>query len=79
MMSLNLSQVELLNCNNVLGHVEDYSYIAMADPGFPRRGANPYGASTYYLTNFPQKLHETEEIFGGGGVFHAPHRSTNVQ
>ena len=26
---------------------------SVADPGFPRGGANPKGAPTYYLTNFP--------------------------
>ena len=34
----------------------------VADPGFPRGGA-----PTYYLTNFPQKLHENENRRGGGG------------
>ena len=46
----------------------------MADPGFPRGGgANPKGgAPTYYLANFPQKLHENEEILGGGCASLAP-------
>ena len=41
----------------------------MADPGFPRGGGtNPKaGAQTYYLTNFSQKLHENEEVWGRGG------------
>ena len=26
------------------------------------------GAPTYYLANFPQNLHENEEIFGPGGT-----------
>ena len=42
----------------------------MADPGFPRGGgANPKvgGAPTYYLAIFFRKLHENEEILGGGG------------
>ena len=37
--------------------------LAVADPGFPRGGgANPRGAPTYYLTKFPQKLHENKDI-----------------
>ena len=37
---------------------------AVADPGFPRGGAPTVKvrAPTYYFTNFPQKLHEIEEI-----------------
>ena len=40
----------------------------MADPGFPRGGgAKPRGgAPSYYLANFPRKLHENEEISGRG-------------
>ena len=44
----------------------------MVDPGFPRRGGGANlrgGVPTYYLANFPRKLHENEEILGqtGGG------------
>ena len=31
-------------------------------------GAKPGGALTYYLANFSRKLHENEEILGGGGA-----------
>ena len=38
-----------------------------------RGGANPKGgAPTYYLPNFPRKLHENEEILTGGGASLAP-------
>ena len=41
---------------------------AVADPEFPRGGGgNPReGAPTYYLAIFFLKLHENEEILGGG-------------
>ena len=43
---------------------------SVADPGFPRGGGanRKGGAPTYYLANFSRKLHENEEILGGGGV-----------
>ena len=38
----------------------------MADPGFTRAYQPLRGASSYYLTNFSQKLHENEEIWARG-------------
>ena len=40
----------------------------MADPGFPREGgANPKrGHQPITWANFSRKLHENEEILGGG-------------
>ena len=42
----------------------------VADPGFPRGGGanSPGGAPTYDFAKFPQKLHEIERIWIGGGV-----------
>ena len=41
---------------------------------FPEGGTNPKGRGTptYYLTNFPPKLHENEEIVAMGGVRPSP-------
>ena len=51
----------------------------MADPGFPRGGANPRGWDANYLTNFSRKLHENEEILarGSGHASLATPRSAN--
>ena len=51
--------------------------ITVADPGFPRGGcANCKGGGAnckpIIFANFPQKLHEIEEIWSGGGASLAP-------
>ena len=44
-----------------------YSHDSGASRIFPKgKGANPRGAPTYYLANIPPKLHENEDIGGGG-------------
>ena len=50
----------------------DNFLIAVTNPGFSRGGANPgQGPPTYYLANFPQKLHENNFGLEGARVPHA--------
>ena len=55
--------------NNTSDFRMQFQMYPVADPGFPRGGsANPKRGPTYYLANFPQKLHENEEILGQRGA-----------
>ena len=49
-------------------------HLTVADPGFPKGAPTSEGAPSYYLANFPWKLHRNEDILGRVRVPPAPDR-----
>ena len=54
------------------GISEHQTTFAVADPGFARRGSNPWVDINLLFGKFSQKLHEKEEILGPSRLLDSP-------